>query len=210
VRYPGTYAPEAGQNWDDQHDATWGRLIWQEKDAIQDIVRLQAPDLMVVDLGTNDLNPVFGGSSPVGAAENLRQLIRNARSGNPDLDIVLIQIPQVGQLENYPSGVSTYIPTYATILEWIARTEGQALSRIQLANVFGNYDWRTDDYDQVHPNRRGEHLIAREVANALWDGWGYGGAYGPVPPPDRDLPVDPPSVPRGTRFTVVSDGAVDP
>jgi GDSL-like Lipase/Acylhydrolase family len=215
VRHQGTYAPEANWNWDDEHDATWGRLLWNEVDVIQDYVRLHQPDLMVVHLGTNDLNPVFGGGSPVGVADNMRRLIRNARGGNPDLDIVLVQIPQTGPIENSGPQAAQYIPQYAANLEWVARTDDRPMSHIQVANVFGNYNWRTDNYDETHPNQRGEHLTAREVANTLWNDWFYGGTYGPVPPAAgppqvQNIRIDPPSISRAARFTVSWDRVVNP
>lgn len=202
-RLQGMYAAAAGQNWDDDHDATWGRVLWHESTDIESHVRAHQPDMIVVALGTNDLNPIFLGSSPVGAAENMRLLIRNARRANPEVDVLLVQIGQTGPLQS--QGID--VPAYNRYLAQVAAEDSTASSRIFVADVEHSFNFVTDTYDQTHPNKRGEYVIAKQVADAVWTHWSYGGAFGPVPlptPPPKptNISVTPGTISSAERFRV--------
>jgi len=210
-RHVGYYAAEASWNWDDAHDATWGRLLKDEVEAIQGLVREHQPDLLIVALGTNDLNTGFWGATGAEAANGMATLIHNARGANPQLDFLIVQIADTAVLDHQGNRVQEY---FAALSE-VARNENRKSSRIELADLYHSFDPYTDNYDGTHPNIRGEYIIAKVVADSLWQKWSYGGPFGAVPVPPRPpkphiTSVSPAVTSRSGRFAVTYDRVENP
>src|SRR6266545_2144509 len=71
--------------FDRDHDAMWGRAMFQEKDTIAQEILGSQPDTLLVQLGINDL--AFT-STPTQAEASLREFIANARFAFPAIRII--------------------------------------------------------------------------------------------------------------------------
>ncbi len=213
VRDPGLYKV---QGWDDDHDATWGRPLGFEKDTIEGYVRTYQPDLVIVDLGTNDLTWFWDGSKSIAAnsarvAGYMREFIQNARRARSDVNFLLVQTGATGPLEAHGEP-----RPYNDMLAALASELHTPSSRIHIANVAERWSWQTDTYDQTHPNVRGEHVIAQTVADTLWNMWKYGGLYGNIPseasapPKPQHVLLSPDKIKRNAPFTVSWDRVQNP
>jgi hypothetical protein len=213
VRVPGIYKVSG---WDDDHDATWGRPLGFEKDTIEKYVRDYQPDLIIVDLGTNDLTwfwddtvDVTGNSKRV--AGYMREFITNARRANPTVNFLLVEIGATGPMDAHGEP-----GPYNKLLEQIASDSYTSKSRVHVANVAERWHWDTDTYDHTHPNVHGEYVIAATVADSLNTYWAYGGAYPQIPtatsspPPPQHVVVTPNTIKRSSPFTVSWDRVQNP
>jgi lysophospholipase L1-like esterase len=211
ARIEGLYAPVIGENWDDDHNATWGRMAALEVDTIRGFVQSARPDLVVVALGTNDLNPNFGGPGSAATIENVRRIIRNAREVNADLDFILVRMAQTEQLLPQRGDIDAYNRG----LDELAATEDTELSVVVASNVHDAFDYQTDTYDGTHLSVRGEYVFAKTVADTLWSDFQLGGPFDnviipPPPPKPQGLVVTPnhvtPDQPFTARWNSVGDG----
>jgi lysophospholipase L1-like esterase len=192
----------ATAGWDDAHAALWGQSTSQAKELIAEDVQIHQPDIVLIDLGTNDMTWLNG--TPRSTRDDMADLIARARAVKPDTQFVLAKIGDTGPLED---GETT---GYNQELEQLASQASSAISRVVTADVAGSWNWSTDTYDQTHPNARGEHVIAKAFAEALFRHFSVGGEYGdvPFPPPQPGPPkptgivVEPGAVKRDQPFTV--------
>jgi len=183
--FNGVYDPNT-QNWgsqlyldpnfDREHDATAGRKAVDEKNTVAGYVTTYTPDILLINMGTNDLG--LGGMTGLQAANAMAQLITNARNAKPNIKIVLSKIT--------PAAIAdpTYNPRWADYnneLASLATSMSSSTSAIVLADPTLGYDPAVDTYDGVHPTPSGEYKIAAAFADALWNGFGIGGLYGPIP-----------------------------
>jgi len=141
-------------DFDQDHDAVWGRTLEQTVAEIHQVATQTTPDVYVVMLGTNDLAL---GSSPRRTAGLMRRFVRQARAVTPDADLVLVQPPHA------------YLPptkAFGRELVAVARALHRTDSRVTVAHTQEGFT-DADTWDGVHPNARGEIKIAAGVADAL-------------------------------------------
>jgi hypothetical protein len=90
----GGYAPSADtlflQENGGAHFALWGRSAFQVRETIAQQVKTYMPDLMLVELGFNDLGWFWG---PEDTVQSMETLIRNAREVNPRLKFAVSNVP---------------------------------------------------------------------------------------------------------------------
>lgn len=178
----GSYAVSG---WDSDHAAKWGQAAFEAADLVYTQVSDDWPDVLLVDLGTNDLT--WWGGSASDARDSINRLITAARKCRPDIDIVLAQIGDTGPMDDAKA------QQYSQLIAQVVASQSNPRSRLATANVYGMWNWSSDTYDQTHPNVRGEYVIAKAFADALSGQLGYGPAFGPIPQPDVP-PVPPPGV----------------
>jgi lysophospholipase L1-like esterase len=165
-------------NFDRQHHALWGRAVSAEKETIAAAVASSDATTMTVLLGINDL--AWLGQTPVGLAADMEQLIANARSANPDLDIVLGRVLTRGDLWRK---VVINGAQVAEVNAWYSAIAGQlstSRSRVVIANTDVGWDPVKHTWDGVHPNSTGEVRIAAKFADGLAQ-LGIGRAWGAIP-----------------------------
>lgn len=160
--------------WDTNHQAVWGRAVFDEKYTIAGAVGLHQPDVLVIHMGTNDIGPVWNKSVDQ-AVSDMATLIDNARAAKSDVQIVLVLVA------DQIATASSKTQAYANGLAQLAITKTNARSLIITADGRAGFDPALDDYDGTHPNARGEYKIARAVVDALWAGFHYGRYFGPIP-----------------------------
>jgi lysophospholipase L1-like esterase len=164
--------------FDRDHAARWGMSMTFPDIPIDDLVDAYQPDVVVEMLGVNDLQ--FLGETPAETEGVLRGFIADARSADPDVDLVLGRVPQ---------------PWLPKVVDFNARIDAMAAelttpaSRIVSAQSDAGLVREEDTWELFHPNARGDVKVAAGMADAL-------SALGIGPPASRPLP----DVPRGPRI----------
>ncbi|MFD8497836.1 SGNH/GDSL hydrolase family protein [Amycolatopsis sp. NPDC059657] len=194
----GAYRP--GVSFDSQHLAQWGWQMHQAKDVIAAQVRTHTPDYLLVELGFNDLG--WGVNGPAGVLNDLKWLIANARSAKPGIRVVVANVVHrtpLGSSPTLPQIISSYNSLLAAEIANISTTA----SPVALADLDTPYDENRDTYDGLHPNVRGEYVIAKAFGDALATRFSVGSAYGAIP---SSLPANlTPGAPATISATPVGD-----
>ena len=172
--------------FDRDHAGVWGSGVIFPATPTQQLVATHGVDTLVEMLGVNDLLRLSVTPDDVAAA--VRALVANARSANPDVDVVLGEVPQ--------TWVGGAVELNA-LLHGIAADLDTAGARVVVAETADGFDRTLDTYDNSHANARGELKLAAAVADALAQ-VDVGG------PAARPLPV----VPVGPRIRVTARGTV--
>ncbi|GAB2475925.1 hypothetical protein GCM10027265_27560 [Jatrophihabitans fulvus] len=187
--------PDAGryrvQAWDSFHEALWGRQLKDEAGVIAGQVATYRPDVMLVELGVNDL--IWLASSPDQTLSYLRQFVANARSSNPDLKFVIGNVMNRTPIDSRPD-IPSLISSYDAKLPSVIAELTTARSPVVLADLRSGFDPATDTHDGLHPNGIGEYKIARTFANVLSGAYKIGPSFGAVPASVPDLPMTVPTL----------------
>jgi hypothetical protein len=187
--------------FDTDHAAVTGISLAYPAASVTDLVEAHEPDVIVEMLGVIDLiyfhrtpESVAGDpTNPERQPGSLTQLVRDARSVNPGISVVLAEVPQW-----WLSGASEV----NALLHLVAAALDEPGSRVAVAETADDYTSSGSTHDGSHPDAHGELQLAAAVGDAL-AGLGVGSQ------PPRPLPV----VPLGPRLPVqlsgtVSDGEV--
>src|SRR5690349_11055882 len=143
----------ADPNFDQHHDAIWGRKLQDTVGTIGAEVSAANPDYLLVLLGINDLT--FGVTDAAGTESNLRSLIANVRSAKPNEHIVLGKLlPNQHRQED--AAFNAIINDYNSRLPAVAAQLTTATSPIVVAESGQDIDPSTDLWDGIHPNAQGE------------------------------------------------------
>lgn len=163
----------ADASFDHDHASMWGdAYAWPIHDwAVA--VHAYEPDVVVLELGTNDLR--VGHAAPQLVLELARTRLDGIRALNPDADVVLVEVPH--------SDTKSF--RYNALLQGLATESDSEAARVVVAHASRGYHPGRDDdsvgdtYDGIHPNTRGQVKIAAAVSDAL----GTLGVGGPVTRP---------------------------
>ncbi|MFC4533242.1 GDSL-type esterase/lipase family protein [Sphaerisporangium dianthi] len=165
-----------------RHYASWGRLLREAKDNIEDAVAAYEPGWLMVALGFNDL--AWGVSGPDRLLADLETFVQRARMANPAIQFLVGNVVHRTPLPEHPNlagdtnAYNRELPSRLSALS----TRASTAVPVDLAGV---YDPRHDSYDGVHPNGRGEIKIAAAFAAAFAPALGHVRAAvpGQVPAP---------------------------
>ncbi|HQR27254.1 MAG TPA: GDSL-type esterase/lipase family protein [Nocardioides sp.] len=170
--------------FDTDHAARWGMSFTDQDHPIGDLIEAFDPDVVVEALGINDL--VWQAAGADGVHDRLRLSVEQARSADPDIDLVLARLPQTWLAD---------VPEANARISELPGELADDRSRIEIATTDSGFYDRIDTYDAGHPNAAGELKIAAAVADAL-SRLGVGTPY------VRPLP----EVPLGPRWAPVLAG----
>jgi hypothetical protein len=175
-RFDGAYRP--GLSFpDSQHLAQWGWSMNAAKEVIGTEVSTYSPDVLLVELGFNDL--AWGIGSPEQTLQNLRTLVARARAAKPNIKVFVSSVPQRTPLDQAPQLPAT-IQSYNAGLPDTLASMSTSQSPVILANLSALWDPSTDTYDGLHPNVLGEFKIAKVFADSLTF-QGVGRPFGAIP-----------------------------
>ncbi|MGB0099254.1 MAG: GDSL-type esterase/lipase family protein [Nocardioides sp.] len=163
----------ADPDFDRDHASRWGRSFAGTDWSIGELVEAHDPDVVVELLGINDVLGLRATAQEL--VERARTFVADARAADPQLDIVLAELPQTWFDE-----VSAYDQALGDLAEELA-TDGSDVVVARPAEAFVR---DVDTYDPVHPSPSGEVKIAAGVADALAR-LDIGEAY-PRPLPDAE------------------------
>lgn len=182
---PDAYADPA---FDQQHAAYWGQRLgasWM-REPIGDLAAAAQPSIIVSNLGINDLSD----GTAVALIDGYRQWVADARAVNPDVDLVIGEIPHAWVYAGRPAEFNALIDDLAAELT-------TAESRVEVFRVEGFT--QADTWDGIHVNESGERKYARAVTAALGR---LGVASAAVPDPVVPVVQEPvPGVPAEPQVT---------
>jgi len=185
--YAGGYRPAIDGTFSDtEHLAQWGWQLSQAKWDIASRVSTYTPDYLLVELGFNDI--AWSGADAAGLVAGLKEFVTNARAAKPDIKVLVANVVHRTALDVQPD-LPQRISAYNNALPAAVSAMTTAASPVALVNVDSGYTPASDTYDGLHPNVRGEVVIAKAFADVLADTqkFGVGTGYGAVP---TSLPAD--------------------
>jgi acyl-CoA thioesterase I len=145
-------------NFDQDHEGHPGWTTQDGLDNIDSIMAATQPDIVLLNLGSNDIEDGI----PVRTAiENLKALIERMRAANPNIVVLLAEPPPF----HGPHSARMFPLAFA--IYRLALVENQRQSRVLPVNMVAGFSVRLDTYDGDHPNERGEKLIARRLFGML-------------------------------------------
>lgn len=113
-------------------------------------------DVIVVESGAND---GLRGTPVATVRENLRTILARIKMAHPSARIILVQ------MEAPPNMGPQYTRAFHQMYADIARESGATLMPFLLNGVAGNRN--LNQADGIHPNQRGEHIVAENVWRTL-------------------------------------------
>ena len=113
-------------------------------------------DVVVLESGAND---GLRGTPVATVRTNLREIVSRIRTAHPSAKVLLVQ------MEAPPNLGPEYTTAFHNLYVDIARENGVTLVPFLLQNVAGIRD--LNQADGIHPNQRGEHIVAENVWRAL-------------------------------------------
>jgi hypothetical protein len=191
--FAGTYADPG---FDQDHASRYGLSMWETlffpgSEITPSVETLMSydPDVIVEALGVNDLMVMNQTSEDL--ARYVEEFVGKARAVNPDVDIVVMSLPQVW-IER--------VPAYNALLPVVAAGLSTPESRV-VVTPLADFTRGVETYDDAHPTLLGMRKIATSVSAGLEQlGIGHevlmpepGTAEPPAPPPPVPAPI--PSTP---------------
>ncbi|HEU5269263.1 MAG TPA: NucA/NucB deoxyribonuclease domain-containing protein, partial [Jatrophihabitans sp.] len=190
--YSGT--PDGGgyrvAGWEDAHDALWGRAALDEQNTIEGITSQYRPDVILVEMGINDL---VWFSTPDELIDTMRNLVGNARLANPDAKFVIGNVMDRTPLSDWPD-LPGKIDSYDALLPGLVSSLSTTQSPVVMADLHAALDPATDTHDGLHPNEIGEYKIAATFADTLATAYGIGQDFGPIPTSVPELTMTTPTL----------------
>lgn len=170
-------------DFDQDHNARWGRTLADAATTIGDDVAAHQPDVLCVMIGINDLlHPITAEDME----QRLRAYVNGARDANPEIRILIAEALPIA-LADSDQGFALRVYVYNELVRSVAAdlTNGRSpVVGFNLAEAEG-WDVAEDTYDGTHPNDGGELKIAAGFADALSREFGLGPSYA------RPLPIGP-------------------
>jgi hypothetical protein len=135
----GTYAKDVDEAFlsECNHFSVWGRQVAQDMSLIRDQVSEYQPDILLVELGFNDMGWFVSG--PDGTLHNMKAFIDNARSAKSSIKMAIANVPQrsfmIGR-EDLVRNTLAYNTNLSKSLEqWTAEN-----SQLELVDLQAHYD----------------------------------------------------------------------
>jgi len=140
-------------DFDPDHEGFYGATTDAVRLAITaDLPKLPAADIAIIDLGSNDRGKNVG----VAVIKPLTEIISQLRARNPQVKILIIQIPGIFQNLGMHYGV------------WrMAHELSQPLSPIITIPLYFGWDTKDDTFDGAHPNIKGQNKMAAAIFSEL-------------------------------------------
>ncbi len=192
----------ADPDFDRDHGAEWGDSMAWQFNPVAPVMEQHHPDVLVHAIGSSDLR--FWLLSPERVLELVEERVAVARSVDPDIDVVLVQV--FAEEDQVPNGRA-----YNALLGARAAELSTPRSRVVVALADPTYRTSSqtdaaDTWDDIHPDTSGQVKYAASVADALAE-LGVGAPY-PRPlavPPEglRHAPELQAAVGRGVGHPVV-------
>lgn len=184
------------------HCARAGWTAHAAKGSVRALVAAERPDFLLVQLGFNDLATV---GPPRRVLGDMAAVVAEARAADPAVAVLVADI----------AGTTWGNAWFRqSIAEYNSRLPAELASLstdrapVVLADVHSRFDPETDTYDGIHPNPKGELVVAGAFADALRR---FGIGSGPLllpPLRPRELPLAEAEI-TDTRITAAHNGGAD-
>ena len=122
-------------------------------------------DLLFVEAAVNDAG---NGQTPVEMLRGMEGVVRQARSANPMLDVVMLQFADPGKLEVINQGQTPIvIECHEKVAEYYGVPSIDLAQEVAERIHAGEFEW-AKDFKDLHPSPFGHGVYARSVKR-LWD-----------------------------------------
>jgi lysophospholipase L1-like esterase len=138
---------------DPDHEGFYGASTDEVRRALKAYLpKLPAPDIAIIDLGSND----HGKDIDAAVIKPLKDVISQLRARNPQVNILIIQIP--GVFKNFGIHFWTWR---------MARELSQPKSPIITIPLYLGWDTYGDTFQGAHPNIKGQNKMAEAILSEL-------------------------------------------
>jgi hypothetical protein len=151
--------PAPRPDFDQDHEGHWGWRADEVLGSVADWARSQAPDVVLVHLGTND---VLQGEPSGAILEELGAIVDALRSANPEVKVLLAQIIPTSDV-----GRNAAIRALNGGIPALAARKSTTRSPVTAVDQHTGFDGEGDTYDGLHPNAAGEAKMAGRWFDAL-------------------------------------------
>ncbi|TQS44994.1 GDSL-type esterase/lipase family protein [Cryptosporangium phraense] len=181
--WTGDYAVPHTQ-WASKHDAQSGVSAATVVGWVPGLMASERPDIVMIDLGTNDTHPLFGADAAAAAA-SLERIVDEVQTANPRAQILL------AQPDGHHDVALSIMAQLAVRIAGIAAARTTSDSLVSIVDLRTGWNRDVDTYDGTHPTQAGEYFIASRFVNRLSGTYAYGRVFGSVPkPPVPAAPTD--------------------
>ena len=140
-------------DFDSHHEGFYGATTDFVRYALKaDLPKLPAPDIALIDLGSND----HGKDVETAVIRPLTDIISQLRAKNPEVKIFIVQIPGVFQ------NLGMHFRTWRMAHEF-----SQPKSPITTIPLYLSWNTREDTFDGEHPNIVGQNKMAIAIFSKL-------------------------------------------
>lgn len=155
------YSHNTGDAW---YQLVKGRTGAQAAGALLDLqafhVQPQGVNLLVVELGTNDMVHM----SAATFSTNYQSLITYLLAGSPDAQLVCLG-PWRASTDNFGYDST---PAYEAAIQSVCQSSETGALYLDLSALYANPAYHATSGDTFHPNNAGATAIASEIANAVY------------------------------------------
>ena len=132
---------------------------------VRDVLKNGPVDLLFVEAAVND---VSNGQTPVEMLRGMEGVVRQARSANPMLDIIMLQFADPGKLEVINQGQTpVVIECHEKVAEYYGVPSIDLAQEVAERIHADEFAW-AKDFKDLHPSPFGHGVYARSVKR-LWD-----------------------------------------
>lgn len=161
------YPPTATDPWDDDHESYTGARVDQLNNFIGGFVSDARPDVILLHIGTNDLNQVgvVPNQSVASTLTELDSCIRTLQTAAPSALIMVAQIIPAKPAHSFQAaGLQAQ---YNAGIPGVVAATNRPDAPVVFVDMASGYDAATHNYDAIHPNQWGEQWMARKWREAL-------------------------------------------
>jgi lysophospholipase L1-like esterase len=151
--------PAPRSDFDQDHEGHWGWRADEVLGGVSDWARSQAPDVVLMHLGTND---ILQGESPGAILDELDAIVDALRSANPEVRVLVAQIIPTGD-----AGRNAAVRAFNSGIAGLAARRSTPRSPVAAVDQYTGFDADADTYDGLHPNAGGEAKMAARWFDAL-------------------------------------------
>jgi acyl-CoA thioesterase-1 len=148
----------AKTDFDQNHE---GHPGWETTDAIDNINGILSathPDVVLLDLGSNDIE---NGVRIATVRDNLRFLVERMAAANSEIRII------VATPSPYKGSFSSRLSVLRDSIIVMVNAEHRAGIHVAAVDLYSGFSVKNDTFDGVHPNQNGEKLIASRFFQRL-------------------------------------------
>ena len=161
------YPSTATDPWDADHEGYTGARVDQLNNFIGALAADSRPDIILLHIGTNDLNQigVIPNQSVASTLTELDTCIRTLQAAAPAALIMVAQIIPAKPTHGFQA--AGHQAQYNAGIPAVVAATNRPGAPVVLVDMSTGYDATTHNYDAIHPNQWGEQWMARKWQTAL-------------------------------------------